>query len=221
MSARVYPLPAEAADQAFPLAGVWAYGMTTLGLPRPVNGDLKRLEQVARDFLVGPAPVVAPVVDDGESPGLPVAEIGACPRCRSTASLTNLGVEGLRRTLRCSRCDRTFTAPLVAFIATSTALGDDEIKAVARDAKARGLAVVVADDVDPSHPGECPRGTRTDGHPPVCWTAATLRALAKCDVLIVLPGWQDSPVVRRQVDQADEFGLTIEFVEPAGEAVPA
>lgn len=87
--------------------------------------------------------------------------------------------------------------PTRAFLlrpATTDTEGD--IVAAVAYARAQGWTPVSPASVDVSHNSSCPDGRRHREHPRACWYAAEVRALQRCDVVVLLPGWYSCPDAR-------------------------
>lgn len=79
----------------------------------------------------------------------------------------------------------------------------------------RGLEPVNPHDTDPSHNDPCPEGQKHKGHPNACWYAASLRVLAGCDAIVLLPGWMESTGARLEYAEAARLGLPVIHYTPA------
>lgn len=92
--------------------------------------------------------------------------------------------------------------------------------AAARYARSQGWEPVNPHDTNPAHPGECPPGTRHRGHPNTCWYTAGIAALAGCDALLLLPGWETSAGARLERAEAERQGLALHEYTEVGPVRP-
>jgi hypothetical protein len=79
----------------------------------------------------------------------------------------------------------------------------------------KGWTPVSPHDTDPSHDGPCPPGEKHKGHPNACWYTAGLRALAGCDMIVMLPDWEASTGARLEYTEAGRLGIEVVLFVPA------
>lgn len=88
---------------------------------------------------------------------------------------------------------------------------EEAFRAAAKALQARGHDTVVPHDIRPwAHNGVCPRGyAAMAGHSSACYLRADIIEMLQCDVVVTLPGWEDSVGARTEVMTAMTCGMPV------------